>query len=65
MQRRALWLPPDRQAAASAQTCPAPGINLNYPVTRTVDQQDNYHGTVIADPYRWLEDANSEDTKTG
>ncbi|OWQ93630.1 S9 family peptidase [Roseateles aquatilis] len=36
---------------------------LTYPVTRKVDQTDNYHGTVVADPYRWLEDDNSADTK--
>ena len=47
---------------AQAQSCPANGQGLNYPVTRTVDQQDNYHGVTIADPYRWLEDANSDET---
>ncbi|MBA5604028.1 S9 family peptidase [Duganella sp. FT3S] len=47
---------------AAAQDCPASGHGLQYPPTRTVDQQDNYHGTTIADPYRWLEDANSADT---
>ena len=26
-----------------------------YPLTRRVDQVDRYHGTVVADPYRWLE----------
>ncbi|NND24374.1 MAG: hypothetical protein HKN86_06740, partial [Acidimicrobiia bacterium] len=25
---------------------------------------DNYHDTIIADPFRWLEDDNSEETKT-
>jgi prolyl oligopeptidase len=33
------------------------------PVTRKVDQVDDYHGTKIADPYRWLEDDNAADTK--
>jgi prolyl oligopeptidase len=49
--------------SAVAQTCPASGQPLSYPVSKKVDQTDNYHGTVIADPYRWLEDANSADTK--
>jgi prolyl oligopeptidase len=34
-----------------------------YPETRKVEQVDNYHGTSIADPYRWLEDDNSAETK--
>ena len=34
----------------------------NYPKTRTVDQADNYHGTLVADPYRWLEDVDSPET---
>jgi prolyl oligopeptidase len=33
-----------------------------YPATRTVDQVDTYHGTAVADPYRWLEDDSSPET---
>ncbi len=35
---------------------------LKYPVSQKTDVKDNYHGTWIADPYRWLEDDNSEAT---
>jgi prolyl oligopeptidase len=35
---------------------------LDYPQTRKTDQVDDYHGTKVADPYRWLEDDNSADT---
>jgi prolyl oligopeptidase len=47
-------------APSFAQTCT--GTPLAYPVAKKVDQTDNYFGTTIADPYRWLEDANSEET---
>ena len=36
---------------------------LEYPKTKTVEQIDDYHGTKISDPYRWLEDDNSAETK--
>ena len=36
---------------------------MKYPVTATTNQVDVYHGVRIADPYRWLEDDNSPETK--
>lgn len=39
-------------------------INLEYPVTRKDDTFDTYHGNVVADPYRWLEDDRSEETES-
>ena len=35
---------------------------LPYPQARKVDQTDDYHGTKVADPYRWLEDDRSAET---
>ncbi|WP_349316997.1 prolyl oligopeptidase family serine peptidase [Chitinophaga sp. MM2321] len=37
--------------------------SITYPETKKVDTIDDYHGTKIADPYRWLEDDNSAETK--
>ncbi|MCZ6542150.1 MAG: prolyl oligopeptidase family serine peptidase [Planctomycetota bacterium] len=34
----------------------AAGPKLEYPQTLRVDHYDEYHGTRVADPYRWLED---------
>ena len=37
--------------------------NLKYPITEKGSHVDEYFGTKIADPYRWLEDDRAEDTK--
>ena len=36
---------------------------LKYPVAAKGTQVDDYHGVKIADPYRWLEDTDSPETK--
>ncbi len=35
---------------------------MKYPKTKKVEQIDDYHGTKVEDPYRWLEDDNAADT---
>ncbi len=35
---------------------------VEYPKTRQVDQVDDYFGVEVADPYRWLEDLDGEET---
>jgi len=44
-------------------SCKTNHEKLVYPETKKIDHIDNYHGTAVADPYRWLEDDNSEETK--
>ncbi len=36
---------------------------MDYPASKTVDVVDDYHGTSVADPYRWLEHLDSSDTQ--
>jgi prolyl oligopeptidase len=35
---------------------------MSYPVTKKIEHVDDYHGTKVADPYRWLEDETSPET---
>ncbi len=39
------------------------GAAFNYPKARLSDQVDDYHGTKVADPYRWLENPDSPESR--
>ena len=65
MSRRAPSLPVLACAlllSASSPTLHA-GEETRYPESRKVDHVDDYHGTSVADPYRWLEDGKSDETQ--
>lgn len=44
-------------------SCSNERTKMNYPISKKVDTTDTYFKTPVADPYRWLEDDNSEETK--
>src|SRR5882672_291577 len=51
-------------ACASNMNSRSPAsAKLTYPMTRKVDMVENLHGRPVPDPYRWLEDDNSAETK--
>jgi len=55
---------PSLPAVPAVSTATAnPSGPLAYPPARRGDQVDDYFGTKVADPYRWLEDDNAEETK--
>ncbi len=47
-------------------SCAQPGISsggMVYPATPSSNQVDNFFGTYVADPYRWLEDLDGIETR--
>jgi prolyl oligopeptidase len=36
--------------------------NYKYPEARKADVSDNFHGTIVKDPYRWMEDPEADET---
>lgn len=50
-------------ALALALAGSLPALALDPPATRRVPTADTLHGTVVEDPYRWLEDAAAPETR--
>ncbi len=48
----------------STLNAPDTSTSHRYPNARTVEQTDDYFGTMVSDPYRWMEDVDSAELKT-
>jgi prolyl oligopeptidase len=54
---------PKAGVASNNDTIQMPKIPVSYPVTALGTVEENYHGKLIQDPYRWLEVEDSSATK--
>ncbi|MDB6078410.1 MAG: family peptidase, partial [Akkermansiaceae bacterium] len=54
---------PRTLCSALAMLTALPALALDYPATKKDDVIDEIQGTKVPDPYRWLEDDNSPETK--
>ncbi|WP_454986523.1 prolyl oligopeptidase family serine peptidase [Capnocytophaga bilenii] len=50
------------QTTTTSQNSTTNNEKMNYPTTKKGDVVDNYFGTPVSDPYRWLEDDKSAET---
>lgn len=57
----ALWVAISATGGTAAVL--AQDTKLTYPAARRSDHVDTYHGQTVADPYRWLEELDSRETK--
>jgi prolyl oligopeptidase len=46
----------------SPRSAAGPELPLTYPETRRMNHSDTYHSVKVADPYRWLEDLEGQET---
>src|ERR1035438_4577646 len=56
-------LSPLSPPAASSGAGPAGPAGLSYPAARREDITEELHGHTVRDPYRWLEDPDSSETR--